>query len=160
MIKACRAIALFAALAVTTLPALAAGAATGVEIDPGAAPRVRYGADRLNAALAAVPGARHVVVGSVSGGAIRQLLDDSKLKLQPGEPGREGYVIATLPDGTTAVVGGDDSGAMYGCLDLARRVRASAALPRSLHVSTRPAFVLRGPCIGMQKTNLLPGRKV
>ena len=58
------------------------------------------------------------------------------------------------------VIGKDDSGVLYGCLELARRVRDAGMLPAQIHFADRPAFKLRGPCIGMQKTYILPGRKV
>src|SRR5207237_3800152 len=48
----------------------------------------------------------------------------------------------------------------YGCLELATRITASKQIPKDLNFSDAPAFKLRGPCIGMQKTYILPGRKV
>src|SRR5439155_12196277 len=51
-------------------------------------------------------------------------------------------------------------GTLYGCLELARRVREAKQLPADLHFTDAPAFVLRGTCIGMQKPYILPGRKV
>jgi len=59
-----------------------------------------------------------------------------------------------------AIVSSDDSGALYGCLELAQRVRESRRLPADLRFSDEPAFALRGTCIGMQKPYILPGRKV
>ena len=50
------------------------------------------------------------------------------------------------------MIGSDPSGVLYGCLDLARRVRETGKLPQSLDFADRPQFLLRGPNIGMQKT--------
>jgi hypothetical protein len=54
----------------------------------------------------------------------------------------------------------DDSGSLYGCLELARRIEEAGKLPSTVHVQDHPMMKLRGTCIGMQKTFILPGRKV
>ena len=144
-----------------------------VVIDDAAAPRVEYGATQLIAALqtagveatlihgvATDAGASRVVIGNVHQAALRGLIDSGELKLTAVEPGAEGFVLATIRPGVIAVAGGDDSGALYGCMELARRVRESGKLPAQLRFADKPAFVLRGPCIGMQKTYILPGRHV
>ena len=118
-----------------------------------AAPRVLYGVERLRQALPHGAGPR-IVVGK-TGDSVLQALKAG----QPDKP--EGFVITAQNDGTITVVGTDDSGALYGCLELAKLIRETGGhAPGNLHVADAPAFVLRGPCIGMQKTYLLPGRKV
>src|SRR4029453_5553006 len=72
----------------------------------------------------------------------------------------EGFTIQTTADGTTAIMGNDDSGALYGCLELAGRVRETRKFPHIAQFTDAPVMKLRGPCIGMQKTFILPGRKV
>lgn len=145
-----------------------------VVIDPDAAPRVEYGATQMVAALKAAgqeatlvrgvatspAGTTTVIVGKVTEAAVRGLIDAKELALTAGEPGAEGFVLATCRPGVIAVAGGDDSGALYGCMELARRVRESGKLPGPIRFADKPAFVLRGPCIGMQKTYILPGRHV
>jgi len=64
---------------------------------------------------------------------------------------REGFCLKTLENGSVAVVGEGDSGVLYGCLELADRIRAAEGIPRNLDVTDAPEFKLRGPCIGMQK---------
>jgi hypothetical protein len=54
----------------------------------------------------------------------------------------------------------DDSGVLYGCLELAKRIRADGKLPDDLFFHDQPAMKLRGTCVAMQKTFILPGRKV
>jgi hypothetical protein len=143
-----------------------------VVIDPQAAPRVQFGAQRLVDALKTAgldpaigrsekTGAtgRKIVVGTIHQGDIARLIGSGRLKLT-GEPGKEGFVLATCADGTVAVVSGDDSGALYGCLELAKRIREAGGLPADLQFADAPVFKLRGPCIGMQKTFILPGRRV
>ncbi len=108
---------------------------------PDASPRVRYGVERLERVLP--PDSPRIVVGRL-----------------PRLPIPESFSLLRTADGTIFVDGGDDSGRLYGCLELARLATQPSGLPASLKVNEAPAFVLRGPCIGMQKTYYLPGRKV
>ena len=127
---------------VLALAALAPAAT--ITIDPDAGPRVQFGRDRLRQACAA------------SGIFDAHVLIDTSR----GDAKKEGFRIATAADGTITITGNDDSGALYGCLELARRIRDTKKLPTDLDFTDAPAMVLRGPCIGMQKTSLLPGRRV
>jgi len=137
--------------------------------------RVEYGAAQLVVALQAVGleaamvrgdapmtsrGTAQIVINEARSTALRLLFDRAQIKFAEGEPGREGFVLATVSEGLIAVAGGDESGELYGCLELARRVRESGTLPKNLRFADRPAFVLRGPCVGLQKTYILPGRHV
>lgn len=145
-------------ISLVSLFLLICGAASAhVAHAPDAAPRVLYGVERLQHAL---PAGTHAVAGKRTDALIKALLDSGQLKLATNEAAApEGFVIATTSEDRFAVVGTDDSGVLYGCLELARRL-AAGRLRESLHIADAPAFVLRGPCIGMQKTYLLPGRKV
>jgi hypothetical protein len=149
-----------------------AAAPVAIVLKPDAAPRVQYGADRLADALKsagyevstarsdATPSGRRVIVSTLQNDdALRELLRSAKIDLKEGHPGREGFVLANCPGDVIAVAGADDSGALYGCLELARRVKEAGKLPADLHVIDAPTMVLRGACIGMQKPYLLPGRK-
>lgn len=106
-------------------------------VPDGAPPRVKYGAARLREAMKGMKGRRVVV--SVKADSIK-----------------EGFTIMQRGD-EIRVVGSDPSGALYGCLELAERLRRSG-WPRDLRVSDHPEMVLRGACIGVQKPTLLPGR--
>jgi hypothetical protein len=114
----------------------AAAAAVPVIVPPNASPREQFGAERLRTALDSVsqPGA--------------QVL----LSIEPG-PAAEGFHLFRRGN-AWRVGGGDPSGVLYGCLELARRVRETGALPASIDFSDHPQFVLRGPNIGMQKTTV------
>jgi hypothetical protein len=126
-----------------------------VIVESNAAPRVVFGAEKLAEALKAAKMDSPVVHSDQAGG--RKIL----VGRQPaGNPGREGYSLDSLPGGVIAIKGADDSGVLYGCLELARRIQESGNLPDDLHVTDHPAFTLRGTCIGMQKTYILPGRHV
>lgn len=58
------------------------------------------------------------------------------------------------------ITGNDESGILYGCLELADRILSAKAFPQSLEFSDAPEMVLRGACIGLQKSTYLPGREV
>ena len=123
---------------------LARAATLPISVPDDAAPRVKFGAVRLTEAMRAVEGP--------SGAA--------RIVLKRTTGARESFTLTGAADGTIEIAGSDDSGLLYGCLELARRVRESGRIPTALRVSDQPAFVLRGPCIGMQKTYILPGRRV
>lgn len=72
---------------------------------------------------------------------------------------KEGFTLASR--GKAIVVSGaDETGTLYGCLELAKRIRSEGELPLSIQISDEPEMVLRGTCIGLQKTEYLPGRQV
>ena len=76
------------------------------------------------------------------------------------KPGvKEGYTITTSNNQTT-IEGNDDTGLLYGCLEFASRLNQLKAYPKKLSVTDAPEMVLRGQCIGLQKSTYLPGRNV
>ena len=133
--------------------------------------RVLYGVDRLSAALKkagfnvrvarqdVLPKGEQVVVVSLNDSRLMQNASRS-LGLNPASgTQKEGFTIQSR--GARIIVGGNDaSGALYGCLELADRVKAGGSLPRDLSFSDKPEMVLRGTCVGVQKPELLPGRGV
>jgi hypothetical protein len=139
-----------------------------------ASPRIQFGADRLLSALESIhsmgaistadepPQSGFViVVGAASmDRAIDKLRAGSRLKIETNELRKEGFLLANCSKQILVVAGADDSGTLYGCLELAKRIRQEGKLPEKLHFSDAPQMVLRGPCIGMQKTYILPGRHV
>jgi len=71
----------------------------------------------------------------------------------------EGYTIAKNKKGIT-VTGNDATGVIYGCVELAERAQQAGALDAVKPVSDAPQMVMRGTCIGLQKTVYLPGHGV
>jgi hypothetical protein len=146
-----------------------------IVIPTNAAPRVEFGAEKLVEALQAVK-LDAVIVRSANAPGPKMYLN------QPHESalGREGFTVESIGRGrgdesqtktnsetphvvsysSFFITSADDSGTLYGCLELARRIRDSGALPKKLNVRDKPAMTLRGTCVGMQKTYILPGRKV
>ena len=82
-----------------------------------------------------------------------------------GSGSAEGYTIAKGNKGIT-VNGNDATGVIYGCVELAERVKMAGSLDRVVvdfpdgAITESPQMVMRGTCIGLQKTVYLPGHGV
>jgi hypothetical protein len=102
-----------------------------------ATPCAQYGAEKLKAAVeqAHVAAPVRIVVDPAAGAKA------------------EGFRI-TPDDKGIVIAGHDDAGAMYGCLELARRARDDGKLPEKLDVTDAPAMSLRGTCILLMKLGL------
>ena len=72
---------------------------------------------------------------------------------------QEGFSIVARKKSTT-VVGNDGTGVIYGCNELAEHAKQYGNLDFKSVSNEKPSMVLRGACIGMQKTVFLPGRYV
>ncbi|MDR2149129.1 MAG: glycoside hydrolase family 20 zincin-like fold domain-containing protein, partial [Tannerella sp.] len=72
---------------------------------------------------------------------------------------KEGYTIRSMKN-ELQILGNDASGALYGCIDLEKKITAEQKLPENLNDSDYPKMVLRGACVGMQKPYYLPGHRV
>jgi hypothetical protein len=72
---------------------------------------------------------------------------------------KEGYSIFSN-ENQIRIQGNDAVGALYGCIDLAKKIKTEKNLPTGLNYSDRPEMVLRGACVGVQKPYYLPGRSV
>jgi len=142
-----------------------------VVIASNAALRVEFGAQKLAGALkqvgcgAAVTRSlatkgRKIAVGTQGEVDVWRAVRNRKFQLNSLNLQREHFFFTDVTDSNMVVVGGDDSGALYGCLELARHVRDSGKLTNAVFVSAGPKFRLRGTCVGMQKTYILPGRKI
>jgi hypothetical protein len=144
-----------------------------IAVPKDASARVKYGVQRLTEALvgaglqvelaradATGTSNRTITVGPLTAQRVQAAVAQSGVKLKDGEPGKEGFVLSSAGQDDLVIAGADDSGALYGCIELAHRIHDAKALPKNLRVIDHPAFGLRGPCIGMQKTYILPGRHV
>ena len=132
--------------------------------------RIQYGAAQLSKALAnagykvlhsskaAPENAAVIVIGLLEEARIQTAIRQYQLPVQ-SKPGKEGFSISTAHH-RTLIGGADASGALYGCLEMAEQVRKTGALPGKLQLSDQPEMVLRGACVGIQKTTYLPGRTV
>ncbi|HPR30986.1 MAG TPA: hypothetical protein PLK12_02780 [Prolixibacteraceae bacterium] len=137
-------------------------------VSENAGERVLYGAERLNEALirAGYPVSRTGMVPDVAQSKVIVVgrhgdfeHNDFTEKIEVPER-KEAFAIQSFDGFLTALVGNDDSGALYACLELARLIDRKQKLPRSVARTDQPEMVLRGTCIGLQKTSYLPGRQV
>ena len=118
-------------------------------------PRTSFGLKKLQAVIATY---------KLSGQPVSIfLLQQSRLQLKKEDVKRdttkEGYTIYANAT-TIRITGNDETGILYGCLDLAERIVAEKKFPGNLIVKDAPEMVLRGQCIGLQKSTYLPGRNV
>ncbi|MBD2705158.1 hypothetical protein IC229_31340 [Spirosoma sp. BT702] len=73
---------------------------------------------------------------------------------------KEGFSIQKDGQQPMLLNGNDPSGILYGCLELAERVKNTGKLPATINLTDSPEMVLRGTCIGVQKPTYLSGRDV
>ena len=75
-------------------------------------------------------------------------------------PSKESFSIESESNGNIYIEGFGTSGVLYGCLGLADKIVASGKIPQKISIIDSPEMVLRGQCIGLQKSTYLPGRNV
>ena len=71
---------------------------------------------------------------------------------------KEGFYIQTCPGKLTVICGWDETGALYGCMELCGRIKADGILPDEISFADAPVYKLRGPAVGLQKTTIEPPR--
>ncbi|MCC3160375.1 hypothetical protein LJ737_24275 [Hymenobacter sp. 15J16-1T3B] len=158
---------------VSAAPTPAAKGPTRTLILPkGAHPRLRYGAERLRAALqqagyaasiseqAQLSGKKDLIVVGRATDALLQQAATAFHASAAKAPGKEGFVISSGDKNTLVISGADNSGALYGCLELAEQVQTQGKLADRISLADQPEMVMRGACIGVQKPTYLPGRNV
>jgi hypothetical protein len=128
-----------------------------IVIATNAAPRVEFGAQKLVESLKAVNFDASIIQS--------ENVPGRKIHLEtPRDPGIgiEGFRFDLWDNNDISITSGGDSGTLYGCLELAKRIRESGNLPVTgiANFKDAPAMTLRGTCIGLQKTYILPGRHV
>lgn len=98
-----------------------------------------------------------LVVGELNDSSFTTLLAEKKVKTPQLQ--KEGYQL--LNQGNTLYcIGADKSGALYGLIEIKNRIAENGEFPTNLNLTDAPEMVLRGTAVGLQKTNILPGRHV
>ncbi|TCC90002.1 hypothetical protein EZ428_11955 [Pedobacter frigiditerrae] len=100
-----------------------------------------------------------IVVGTFNEKIFGELFPIS-LKNKSLKAGKEGFLTSYDKDGTLYIIGADNSGTLYGCVDLSEKIASGGKIPAQLAITDHPQMVLRGTCIGLQKPDYLPGRDV
>lgn len=90
---------------------------------------------------------------------INWLEESSRLIYHQEKPGKEGFYLNVIAPRLCVIVGGDATGALYGCLELAERIEKEGEVPKTLAFLDQPVYKLRGPVVGLQKTKLEPPRQ-
>lgn len=86
-------------------------------------------------------------------------LEERELLIYHKEPPKtEGFYLNVIAPKLCIISGGDATGALYGCLELAERIEKEGEIPGVLAFLDQPVYRLRGPVIGLQKTKLEPPR--
>ena len=132
-------------------------------------PRIGYGAAQITKALTAkgyqvklshqMPSATVspvILIGLLQDALVKNAINKYQIKLS-GQPGKEGFAINSAKN-NVIIAGADNSGAMYGAMELAERIGTQGKLPVSINITDKPEMVMRGTCVGVQKPALLPGR--
>jgi hypothetical protein len=133
--------------------------------------RIQFGAEKLSNALKGAgytvkllqmnnlpKGERLIIIGRQSDNLWKAAVAANKLSFNK-TPGKEGFTIASQK-GKIFIGGADESGTLYGCMELAGQVKNKGKLPEEISLTDQPEMVLRGACIGVQKPTYLPGRAV
>ncbi|MCB2408882.1 alpha-d-galacturonidase [Hymenobacter lucidus] len=136
-----------------------------------AAPRLRYGAERLATALRAAgyqttiteqtktSRPNSIIIGRATDALLTQAATAYHAAAAKA-PGKEGFSIVSADKNTILISGADNTGALYGCLELAEQVQRQGKIGEQISLTDQPEMVLRGACIGVQKPYYLPGRTV
>jgi hypothetical protein len=90
---------------------------------------------------------------------IKQLEKEEILLYNTYSPTGEGFYLASLPGRLLVISSESDSGALYGCQELAHLIRKKGEIPNNLGFGEGPDMVLRGPALGLQKTTWEPPRQ-
>lgn len=150
----------------------AVGKSVSVVIPQGAHARIQFGAVRLSKALSEAgyqvktirqnqfPASRSAIVIGIQGDALLSKATPAGGAEKKEKLSKEGFSITSASNKSILITGADASGALYGCLELAEQVRSTGGLPATIDLKDSPKMVLRGACIGVQKTVYLPGRHV
>lgn len=104
-------------------------------------------------------GTKLVIANRRQSDFIRSLEEHEVLLYHSREPQEEGFYLVNLPGDIVAVIGGDDTGALYGCQELASMIRQRRQLPDALAFGDGPEMKLRGPVVPLQKTKVEPPRR-
>lgn len=137
-----------------------------IVVPPNTHPRVLYGVEQLRALIARHRGRAEIVtrqetalqpntivVGTAADGPL------FKRALTAAAQAPEGSSLVCRPNASVLIAGVDESGVLYGCLELAERIEALAGrLPSELSFSDAPKLRLRGPCIGLQRPEIIYDR--
>jgi hypothetical protein len=147
---------ILALLSTTVFPGrLDAAAEMTIIVSSAATPRVVYGSERLKEALTkvgvavtvktedAIPARRAIVIGFGATDPLLARVSATKPLNVPS--GSEAFSISSdLGKERIVIAGGGDTGALYGCLELAEETKRGGRLPAKINRTDQPKLRLRG----------------
>ncbi len=132
-------------------------------------PRLRLGAQNLDTVLMdknkitvqdKAPATDEIFITVRGKSKALQILEDSEdILYHVKAPEGEAFQIEKSASGGICVIGGNSTGALYGCFRLRELIEKEGRLPPEALDYDAPAFRLRGPCVGLQKTAVEPPRR-
>ena len=133
-------------------------------------PRIAYGASKISDALSQYgylvkmdnsdnKTNTTILIGEIGDTVFKKLCSIKKVEIDSISGKKEAFTLKSVGD-TIIVAGSDASGALYGCLEIADMINKNKCIPKTFQKTDKPEMVLRGACIGLQKTEYLPGRDV
>ena len=136
------------------LPLSGGGEEVTIAVSPSAHPRVMWGAEKLKESLGRCGYRAVISVGGKRGGGGVVIVGNQRTDalIQQAVARRaanlkdEAFTIL-VDRKRTVVAGGGDSGAMYGCLELAEVVAQGGKLPQKLEFADEPKLRFRGTCL-------------
>jgi len=99
---------------------------------------------------------RQIIVGTLKGSLLSEFAQKNR---SPDSLSREGFTIQSSGK-TIYAAGADNSGTLYACMELVDLLKTEGKLPKEINKTDQPEMVMRGTCIGLQKTTYLSGRTV
>ena len=130
--------------------AIPAFAAPHIRVSAHATPRERYAAQRLQQAVANLPGNEQILLAT----RMDPLLAPYDKQIPAFWPdAKEAFLLRRL-NNTIIVAGNDPSGVLYGALELASQIRAAHAIPAALDYEDHPQLKIRGAALGIQRPEL------
>lgn len=140
-------------------------------ISPGS-PRIKFGIDKLKSSLihagyTVSVNTKAPFLASQKNIWVENILE--RIMEIPGELSdetrksmveKEGFTVRSDDAKNIHVIGNDASGTLYACLALAEKISSEKKWPGKFNIIDKPEMVLRGQCIGLQKSTYLPGRSV
>ena len=134
--------------------------------------RLRFGAEKLQKVLSEIQAAYAVTVSDTcpaeddilicirnNSKALYELEASERVIYHAAIPEGEAFQLETCAGGGICVIGGSHNGALYGCIELAKRIIDEQAIPIELLHFDKPRMTLRGICVGLQKTVTEPPRR-
>ena len=124
-------------------------------ISPSANVRVKFGGQKLAEALKAegyivqissaqnASSGNKIILGLLTDASVKKALTAGHVHLNK-TPGKEGFAINSASNNNIIIAGADNSGVLYGCLELSERLKTAHQLPQKISIIDQPEMVLRG----------------